>query len=128
MTNETIKEVYKDTIIVFEKDSSMLQALLECDSLGNVLLKEIEQYEFGKNLSPPTFKLADNKIEIKTIKPALDISIPYKDVMRTKVVVTEHTKEVNILTRWQQIRIAFANIISILIPIYLFFKIRLWKR
>lgn len=39
-----------DTLIVIEPDSASMKALLECDSMGNVLLRELEQ-EQGRNIA-----------------------------------------------------------------------------
>ena len=40
----------KDTLVVVEPDSASMRALLECDSMGNVLLRELEQ-EQGRNIA-----------------------------------------------------------------------------
>lgn len=39
-----------DTLVVVEPDSASMRALLECDSMGNVLLRELEQ-EHGRNIA-----------------------------------------------------------------------------
>ena len=39
-----------DTMVVVEQDSASMRALLECDSMGNVLMRELEQ-EQGKNIA-----------------------------------------------------------------------------
>lgn len=39
-----------DTLVVVEPDSASMRALLECDSIGNVLLRELEQ-EQGRNIA-----------------------------------------------------------------------------
>lgn len=39
-----------DTMVVVEPDSASMRALLECDSMGNVLLRELEQ-EQGRNIA-----------------------------------------------------------------------------
>ena len=39
-----------DTMVVVEQDSASMRALLECDSMGNVLLRELEQ-EQGRNIA-----------------------------------------------------------------------------
>lgn len=39
-----------DTMVVVEQDSASMMALLECDSMGNVLLRELEQ-EQGRNIA-----------------------------------------------------------------------------
>lgn len=39
---EVVRRVVDTTIVVAEADSAMARALLECDSLGNVLMRELE--------------------------------------------------------------------------------------
>lgn len=39
-----------DTLVVVEPDSASMMALLECDSMGNVLMRELEQ-EQGRNIA-----------------------------------------------------------------------------
>lgn len=57
-----VYEQYTDTIITILPDSANIIALLECDSVGNVLLRELEQ-EQGKNIAL-SMKLKDNVISI----------------------------------------------------------------
>lgn len=44
------ERVVKDTIITIAPDSASIKALLECDSAGNVLIRELEETQ-GKNVS-----------------------------------------------------------------------------
>ena len=45
-----IERVVTDTIVTIAPDSASIKALLECDSAGNVLIKELEEVQ-GKNVS-----------------------------------------------------------------------------
>lgn len=54
IVQEVVKEVVtervvKDTIITIAPDSASIKALLECDSVGNVLIRELQE-EQGKNV------------------------------------------------------------------------------
>lgn len=49
-TKTVIREVVRDTTIVVPPDSAWFHALLECDSAGNVLMRELESYK-GRNAS-----------------------------------------------------------------------------
>ena len=55
IVQEKIVEVEKvvtktDTLVTTERDSASIQALLVCDSVGNVLIKQLEE-EQGKNVA-----------------------------------------------------------------------------
>lgn len=45
-----IEREVRDTIVTIAPDSASIKALLECDSAGNVLIKELQE-EQGKNVS-----------------------------------------------------------------------------
>ena len=45
-----IEKEVRDTIVTIAPDSASIKALLECDSAGNVLIKELEEVQ-GKNVS-----------------------------------------------------------------------------
>ena len=45
-----IEREVRDTIVAILPDSASIKALLECDSVGNVLIKELEEVQ-GKNVS-----------------------------------------------------------------------------
>ena len=45
-----IERIINDTIVTIAPDSASIKALLECDSAGNVLIKELSEVQ-GKNVS-----------------------------------------------------------------------------
>ena len=45
-----IEREVRDTIVTIAPDSASIKAFLECDSVGNVLIKELEEVQ-GKNVS-----------------------------------------------------------------------------
>ena len=45
-----VEREVRDTIVTIQPDSASIKALLECDSAGNVLIKELEEVQ-GKNVS-----------------------------------------------------------------------------
>jgi hypothetical protein len=45
-----VEREVRDTIVTIEPDSASIKALLECDSAGNVLIRELEETQ-GKNIA-----------------------------------------------------------------------------
>lgn len=45
-----VEREVRDTIVTIQPDSASIKALLECDSAGNVLIKELQEAQ-GKNVS-----------------------------------------------------------------------------
>jgi hypothetical protein len=95
----------------------MMQALLECDSLGRVHIRELLNLQAGNRLKPPDLRIGDNNI-LTAISAAdsLKIYLQLKD--RHSESRSESAKTIYIsvpasLTGWQKIRIAIANILLI---------------
>lgn len=63
VTVEKIEYVEKE-IIKSVPDSASMQALLECDSLGQVYIKQLLDYQSGKYIKPK-IKLVDNIIKVE---------------------------------------------------------------
>lgn len=106
-----------DTVIRIEPDSSLIRALLECDSLGQVHIRQIYDYQAGTRLKPPQVIVKDNILTASAYSQALEkrIELLSKQVEYYKDRTTIKMQEVNVLTAWQKIRLSIANIILILL-------------
>lgn len=94
----TLKDsVYtKDSIVekivpVYVTDSSGLRALLECDSLGNVRVKEIEDYYAGRLIEKPKIEIRDKYIYVKCEidSGAVMVKLLEKYIKQVRVVVIQ---------------------------------------
>ncbi|HHN47359.1 MAG TPA: hypothetical protein ENN08_00200 [Bacteroidales bacterium] len=56
-------EVVRDTVVHTEPDSASMQALLRCDSLGNVYMQQIVSLQTGRTLKPQ-IRIVDNIITL----------------------------------------------------------------
>ena len=74
-----IEREVRDTIVTIAPDSASIKALLECDSAGNVLIRELEEVQ-GKNVS-----LALQLKNLKKGKPAT-LSVDCKQDSLEKVI------------------------------------------
>lgn len=99
-----VKEIIRDTIVSVVADSSMLQMLIECDSLGQAHLTQLLHYQAGDKLKPPNLKIKDNVItaiaEVDSMSIYLQLKDKYKEVRRAET--TTKTVEINRLTKWQK--------------------------
>ncbi|MEG1648332.1 MAG: hypothetical protein RR277_00420 [Rikenellaceae bacterium] len=99
-----ITETVRDSLVKIEQDSSMIRALIECDSMGNAHLKELIEYKAGSRVPPPSLFLANNILTAKAKTDSMGIYLKLKEryselhrsVQETKIV------EVNYLTTWQK--------------------------
>lgn len=100
-----IVESLRDTVIRLEADSSMLRALLECDSLGQVHIRQLLEWRGGDKLKPPELKIKDNVLDIKAIIEAYNrvIELKEKHITQLKNSSRQEVKyiEVNRLNSWQ---------------------------
>ena len=86
-TNETIKE--SDVAQSVDADSAYAALQFECDSLGNVLMKSLEQ-EQGKRTSLE-LQLKDNILKIQAIQEEFEIIV--KGLQRDKEVLIKENTE-----------------------------------
>lgn len=110
---EVVKEVVRDTVIQVQPDSSILQALIKCDSTGRARLQEIQTLKESTRLQQSIKIEAEplpyqpTVITIKATVDSMGIYLTYKDRFKESVEVREVEtiieKEVNILYWWQKL-------------------------
>ena len=127
----TLTETIRDTIIKIKPDSSIIQSLLMCDSLGNVYIKNIEDLHVGL-LAKPKIVLKNNIIRLKCVVDTQAIFLRFKErykesntnISKTKIITT------NKLTKIQKAFIYMGRILVglfillIIYFIYLYLKKR----
>lgn len=110
---EVVKEVVRDTVIQVQSDSSILQALIKCDSTGRARLQEIQTLKESARLQQSIKMEADplpyqpTVITVKATVDSMGIYLTYKDRFKesveTREIETIIEKEVNILHWWQKL-------------------------
>lgn len=134
----TVTETIRDTIIQVQPDSSIIQALIKCDSTGRARLEEIrtlrESARIQQSISLMELvydSLADvhsNPSDLHHKAPASVLTITskvdslgiylqykerYKEELKAKTIETVIEKEVNVLKWWQKSLMALGLIFSI---------------
>ena len=120
---EVVKEVVRDTVIQVQPDSSILQALIQCDSTGRARLQEIQTLKESARLQQSIKMEADplpyqpTVITVQATVDSMGIYLTYKDRFKesveTREIETIIEKEVNILHWWQK-TLMWAGIIAII--------------
>ena len=110
---EVVKEVVRDTIVQVQPDSSILQALIKCDSTGRARLQEIQTLKESARLQQSIKMEVDplpyqpTVITVKATVDSMGIYLTYKDRFKesveTREIETIIEKEVNILHWWQKL-------------------------
>ena len=110
---EVVKEIIRDTVIQVQPDSSILQALIQCDSTGRARLQEINSLKESARLQqsiqmePEPQPYQPTAITVKTVVDSMGIYLTYKDRFKESTEVREIEtiieKEVNILYWWQKL-------------------------
>ena len=112
-----ITETIRDTVIQVQPDSSIVQALIMCDSTGRARLEEIRTLKESARVQQ-TLALEDNKLTAKAVVDSMGIYLTYKERYReeqkVQVVETVIEKEVNVLKWWQK-ALTTIGIVSIII-------------
>ena len=118
---EIVKEVVRDTVIQVQPDSSILQALIQCDSTGRARLQEIQTLKESARLQQSIKMEADplpyqpTVITVKATVDSMGIYLKYKDrfkeAVETREIETIIEKEVNILHWWQKLLMWIGGIV-----------------
>lgn len=122
-TKTEIKEVLRDTTVYVPADQATINALLECDSLGNVLIKNIETLQ-GKLNARASLKIQDNKLTADCQCDSLAIYLQLKEKFEKVTTDTNKTKiiekEKNLA--WWQLTLMWAGGIFFIILIIVIYK------
>ena len=110
---EVVKEVVRDTVVQVQPDSSILQALIKCDSTGRARLQEIQTLKESARLQQSIKMEADplpyqpTVITVTATVDSMGIYLTYRDRFKesveTREIETIIEKEVNILHWWQKL-------------------------
>ena len=122
----TVTETIKDTVIQIQPDSSIVQALIKCDSTGQARLEEIRTLKESARVQQ-TLTLKDNRLTTKAVVDSMGIYLTYKErnkeEQQVQTIETIIEKEVNILKWWQK-ALMWIGVCSIMImPYYAIFRI-----
>lgn len=101
----TVTETVRDTVIQVQPDSSIVEALIRCDSTGRARLEEIQTLRQSARVQQ-TLALKDNKLTAAAIVDSMGIYLTYKErhkeEQKVQTIETVLEKEVNILKWWQK--------------------------
>ena len=131
---EVVKEVVRDTVIQVQPDSSILQALIQCDSTGRARLQEIQTLKESARLQQSIKMEADplpyqpTVITVKATVDSMGIYLTYKDRFKESTEVREIEtiieKEVNIIYWWQKVLMWIGIVFSLLFIVKLYLQIK----
>ena len=100
-----VTETVRDTVIQVQPDSSVVEALIRCDSTGRARLEEIRTLRQSARVQQ-TLALKDNRLTSKAVVDSMGIYLTYKDrykeEQKVQTIETVIEKEVNILHWWQK--------------------------
>ena len=131
---EVVNEVVRDTVVQVQPDSSILQALIKCDSTGRARLQEIQTLKESARLQQSIKMEADplpyqpTVITVKATVDSMGIYLTYKDRFKESTEVREIKtiieKEVNILYWWQKVLMWIGIVFSLLFALKLYFLLK----
>ena len=111
-TKESVTETIRDTVIMVQPDSSIMQALIQCDSTGRARLQEIKALKESARLQqtisidPESKPHKPTVITVKATVDSMGIYLTYKErykeTAQIQKIETVIEKEVNVLKWWQK--------------------------
>ena len=130
---ESVTETIRDTVIMVQPDSSILQALIQCDSTGRARLQEINALKESARLQqtisiePEPQPYKPTVITVKATVDSMGIYLSYKERYKETVQIqkieTIIEKEVNILKWWQKLLVGLGSISATLIILTLVYAL-----
>ena len=130
---ESVTETIRDTVIMVQPDSSILQALIQCDSTGRARLQEINALKESARLQqtisiePEPKPYKPTVITVKATVDSMGIYLSYKErykeTAQIQKIETVIEKEVNVLKWWQKLFIWLGSISTILIILTLVYAL-----
>ena len=130
---ESVTETIRDTVIMVQPDSSILQALIQCDSTGRARLQEINALKESARLQqtisiePEPKPYKPTVITVKATVDSMGIYLTYKErykeTAQIQKIETIIEKEVNVLKWWQKLFIWLGSISTILIILTLVYAL-----
>ncbi len=102
----TVRETVRDTVIQVQPDSSVVEALVRCDSTGRARLEEIRMLKQSARVQQ-TLALQDNRLTAKAVVDSMGIYLTYKErykeEQKVRTIETVIEKEINVLKWWQKV-------------------------
>ena len=121
-TSDSVRiiERWRDTTIYEEPDKAWLKGWLECDSAGQVLLRELE-IERGRNITPH-IKIVNDTIYVECKTDSLELLLKLRDQMIMELQQSKTIETVEVekqLTWWQETQIKMGRLFLIVITVLL---------
>lgn len=130
---ESVTETIRDTVIMIQPDSSIMQALIQCDSTGRARLQEINALKESARLQqtismePEPQPYKPTVITVKATVDSMGIYLSYKErykeTAQIQKIETVIEKEVNVLKWWQKLFITLGILFICLVAIKISVKI-----
>ena len=119
-TSDSVRiiERWRDTTIYEQPDKAWLKGWLECDSVGQVLLRELE-IERGRNITPH-IKIVNDTIYVECKTDSLELLLKLKDrmIMELQQSKTIETVEVEKeLSWWETTQMKMGQLFMIAIAV-----------
>lgn len=121
----TVTETVRDTVVQVQPDSSILQALVRCDSTGRARLEEIRTLRESSRvqqtltMASPAEPYQPTAVTVKSVVDSMGIYLMFKERHReeqqVRAVETVIEKEVNVLRWWQTALMGMGGVTLILL-------------
>jgi len=116
---ENIREVeVRDTLIITEPDTASMHALIECDSLGNLLVREIESLHNARSkvntvVEYKTSKAAEIRTEYILQTDTIYVPTYHERVTKTQTIMPKPQLDIGLLIAWLFIGFIIGSLITL---------------
>ena len=119
-TSDSVRiiERWRDTTIYEQPDKAWLKGWLECDSVGQVLLRELE-IERGRNITPH-IKIVNDTIYVECKTDSLELLLKLKDQMIMELQQSKTIETIEVekeLSWWETTQMKMGQLFMIAIAV-----------
>ncbi len=109
-----IKETLRDTVVHVAAEQSSLQAVLGCDSVGAIYIKEVLSVDAKKRAKAPKVQIKDQVLKVDCLCDSMGIYLKLKNTHITDMLQeTVYVPTEKPLSAWQQVQLWLGRVLLI---------------
>lgn len=121
-------EELRDTTFVIEADSSLIRALIECDSTGRAYLAKLIEVQAGSTIPPASVSIDNrNVLSVKSKLPQRKVILQNRVTTTYTERLVTNTVTITKMSKWQTFWYYTGQVLLVLILLYLVIRIVLKK-
>ena len=120
-------EELRDTTFIIEADSSLIRALIECDSTGRAYLAKLIEVQAGSTIPPASVSIDGNILSVKSKLPQRKVILQNSVTTSVTERLVTNTVTIAKMSKWQTFWFYTGQVLLVLVLLYFIIRIVLKK-